>query len=514
MKKITFLLLFVCHFAYTQDFQWVQRPAIDFSSNGDLIGYNTACDASGNVYFAGFKDDAFHYNETMGNSFFNKYSADGILLFEKTFTGHVAVNEMVCDAQGNVVVALSFVASVAIDGTELSSSAQGVHNALFKFDANGQLIWHRQFALNQWSEPEILALATDATGNLYAAYHDFLDSKIEKISIDGTTLMTLSQPHVRMVSSLSVDSQGNIYAAGSCAEWGSDFNGLQLESPFDYNTFLVKYSPEGSPQWVRFIEDITCPKPEVVAVTPDEVYFSSYLFGTPALDDLSTEGPVSMFADFFLAQLNSEGTFQWVREVPGNGMAQPGNRRFLWPGVNGEIVFAGSTRGAINWSDSWNTSSQGTIEDALLLKYDKQGNLLMAQTAGGAANDRIDAICVGPTGAVYTAGLARGTATFGALVFAAQPDQYWPFLARLDHGLLATNVPELKTYGWHPNPATHSLFISGTDNVVAGAVFNALGQKLFEFAADRYNPIDVSALSSGSYLVKSQDGSAFKLIKN
>jgi hypothetical protein len=68
-----------------------------------------------------------------------------------------------------------------------------------------------------------------------------------------------------------------------------------------------------------------------------------------------------------------------------------------------------------------------------------------------------------------------------------------------------------KTFSIYPNPASSILILSGT-NVEQAQVFDVSGKILINQSSGNF--IDVSALSSGVYVVKINDGSTHKFIKN
>ena len=88
-----------------------------------------------------------------------------------------------------------------------------------------------------------------------------------------------------------IDNEGNIYTAGSCANSNSKFANVTVPATFSYNTYVAKYSPTGVYQWVKFVQDITCPDPQVKAKNQDEVYFSSTLTGAYSFDTITAQGP-------------------------------------------------------------------------------------------------------------------------------------------------------------------------------------------------------------------------------
>ena len=155
-------------------------------------------------------------------------------------------------------------------------------------------------------------------------------------------LLTIEQQNVNIISSVSVDNEGYIYTAGSCANANSKFANVTVPATFSYTTYVAKYSPTGVYQWVKYVQDITCPDPQVKAKSQNEVYFSSTLNGAYAFDTIIAEGPTGGY-DFFIAKLNATGNYQWVREIPGTGRAFVGKRNYLNLDTAGNIYFAGST---------------------------------------------------------------------------------------------------------------------------------------------------------------------------
>ena len=145
--------------------------------------------------------------------------------------------------------------------------------------------------------------------------------------------------------------------AGSCSENTATFGGVPFGDDSTYNTYLAKYDATGAAQWVKFVEDITCPFPQVRVGAPDEIYFSGELFGNFAFGSFTAEGP-NFGDDFFLARLDASGTFQWIREVPGQGHVSPGQRTFLDADAAGNVYFTGRMRNTITWSPGQVTEGQ------------------------------------------------------------------------------------------------------------------------------------------------------------
>ncbi len=273
MKKYLYLLLFTAA-ASSQSFQWLNVPPINLSLNPGMVGCSSTVDAGGNTYASGFQDNPYSYGTIFGDVFFNKYDQAGQPGFSKTFTGRVTVYDMAADSEGNIVVAIGYVNFALIE--------QGS-------------------AFNQYR---------------YCKY------RWPQLSRCREWRSRFCGKHARIV-----DTDGNIYAAGSCAEFNANFADVSAPTNLNYNTWIVKYSPDGTYQWVRYIEDITCPHPKVKSDTPQHIYFSSDLYGAYQFGSITAGGPSNNFnGDFFLAKLNADGNFQWVRGLTGMMTLQPMHR--------------------------------------------------------------------------------------------------------------------------------------------------------------------------------------------
>ena len=517
-RTVTLLLLLTGLATAAQEVAWFTQPEIQADTNANNIGYTTACDPAGNVYLAGFKDNAFDYNEVYGDVYYNKYTTDGTLLFSQTFTGKAAVFNIAADSQGNTVLALSYIDEMTIGETTFTQEPNvEPDRIIIKLDADGNVLWHKTLHASGFDFDAVThfnGVTVDANDNVYAAYDNYMYSYITKYSPEGDELATITQQNVNMVSSVAVDTEGNIYGAGSCASEMATYAGVLAGTDITYNTYVVKYSPEGVFQWVRYIDDITCPMPIVLARTPNEVYVSSFLFTNEDIGGIGIEGPGQMFEDFYLAKLNSQGEFQWVREVEGAGKGAPGNRNFAKLDTNGNVYFAGYAGGSIQWAYNITTTVEGfSNNDAFVVKYGPDGQVLFAQNWGSNGLDRVDGITVNNDGEIFISGMVNGAGSFGGFPFESTDWEYKPYLAKLTQPTAGTHNPEAKTAVLYPNPTTDYLNITGLTGTVRGSVMNVMGQKVMDFSTDSSSPVNVALLPEGTYFVTIKGFKASKFIK-
>jgi hypothetical protein len=501
MKKLLlFLLLFSACIASSQNFQWVKTPPITYGLNPDMIGYVNTVDHDQNVYFAGYKESSFLYGaDIMGNLYYNKYDAAGNLLFSNTIVGHATAYEMVADTEGNILMAVGFVSTITIDDITIAVSADGVKPILLKFDADGNLSWYYMPAIENGVVDNFRAVTTDTANYIFIGFDNYSNSYVNRLTPDGNPDMTILQQNVKRLTSITVDTEGNIYTAGSCAENNAIYAGVSVPTSLSYNSYVAKYNAAGAYQWMKYVEDITCSEPKVRANTPDQVYLCSHLYGAFAFDDIIAEGPMSgTFNDFFLGKLNSEGSWQWVREVPGTGVAIPGHRNYLGVDANGNAYIAGSTNGTVNWGNG--VVSTTTSSDAAIIEFSPEGIPLMAKTAGSTSQDRVDNVTASGS-SIVVSGMTRGASAFDAITFAPVDIAFYPFVGKIE-STLGLDHNQMESIRVYPNPAFDVIYFSNITSDIGAAIYNVLGQKVRDVTISADTALDIHELCRGIYLIK------------
>ena len=252
---------------------------------------------------------------------------------------------------------------------------------------------------------------------------------------------------------MAADTSGNIYAAGYQNDTGVYTYGDGVtaqgtaQSPANSvyrNVLLVKYDPDGTPQWARTVSTGTNSScfNSVAVDSAGNVYAAGYQWG----DEIYTYGPGitaqgSMDYPAVLVKYDPSGTAQWAKtfnEERGtssfNAVAIDAYDNIYAAGSQGNsvILVKYDTDGSTEWartvvtdkgSSSFNAlavDSLGNVYAAgsqgnsvILVKYDTNGLTEWKRTEStGKSDSGFNAVAVDPSGNIFAAGSQRGESIY------------------------------------------------------------------------------------------------------
>lgn len=440
---------------HAQNFVWGTSQEIEFDFNPELLNYVTTVNAAGDVYYAGLKTYSNNYNsEAYGDNFFAKYDRFGDQKFFKIFSGDCIVKNITSDLDNNIYVVGSLRSDVTFSpGQTMAFFESGSANTfIVKYSQWGDFIWMKNLTEIYGFSNRINGLCTDINSNVYVAYADNSSAStiIRKFSPDGNELLEIIQTFVSLISSIDVSLDGDIFVAGSCPTSNATFAGVPYNPGFSYATYVVKYNAQGQTQWVKFVEDVTCIEPQVKWSPAGDIYLSGQLTGAHNFGTIPANGPEWVY-DFFLAQMNSDGEFMWVCEVPQTltGDASVGKLSHLDLDFFGNPYITGFTRNDIVWNDDWQTSV--TSRGLVVLAYTSAGDYRWVKTASGALDAQ--AISVFSPDEIYITGTAFGLVQLDDINITAN-SFYFPYLAKIEAVTTGTSIANQvsSSVGIYPNP--------------------------------------------------------------
>jgi hypothetical protein len=165
-------------------------------------------------------------------------------------------------------------------------------------------------------------------------------------------------------------------------------------------------------------------------------------------------------------------TWNWTRDVVCSGTTANSNAFGITTDANGNVFLAGYFQTSVTLGATTRTSVGGN--DALIIKYDTQGNIVWSATGGGTGMDNANCVAVDASGNVYVAGFFTTNATFGSLsITNPNPSYSQIFLAKYDS--LGT-VQWVRTGGGSSNDYAEDLAIDAAGNVYMAGSYQSSTQ--------------------------------------
>jgi len=326
-------------------------------------------------------------------------------------TGDIGPNSVAVDASGNIYMAGDFDYPTITFGSITLTNNDNSDIFLVKYDVNGNVLWAKTAGgTSQWDD--LNSIAVDLSGNVYvvgtfnSAIFTFGSITLTKTSTNGESDDDVfvakydSNGNVLWAKSAGGNSwdeawnvvvdntSGSVYVIGDFGSPSITFGSYTLtNTTTGCGNFIVKYNSNGNVLWA----------------------INSSFEGI-ALDALGNFYTMSSSNDqSFLCKYDASGNQLWSKNAGGTGYYCDN----LVLDVSGNIYMVADfdsptiTFGSIKLTNNGNA-------DILLVKYDANGNILWAKSAGGTGPDYPNSLVVAASGNVYIGGIFDSPSlTFG-----------------------------------------------------------------------------------------------------
>jgi hypothetical protein len=250
-------------------------------ANTDLtnVSYSNAVavDADGSVYMGGFfSTPTLVFDEIVltksnthlnsNNMFIVKYTSDGQALWAKSagsvYENVTSIQTIITDAQHNVYASGFFSNTVSFGAIELQTLTGGSKIFTVKYDNAGNELWVRR-----------------------------------PISPDG----------FNCIQSSGMDSEGNLYVAGTTSTDLVFHGGIMLDVEEEGGFFVARYNPDGNAVWAKASGGVDANADVAITCFDDETVYIAGTFSEPSLHFDATELiKTSGNHDRFIAKLHHE----------------------------------------------------------------------------------------------------------------------------------------------------------------------------------------------------------------
>ncbi len=333
-----------------------------------------------------------------GDFFILKMHANGDFAWAQVLGGSGAdeVHDLVIDREGNVFVTGTFSGTADFDAgsatNNLTASAAENH-FLLKLDSEGNYLWAKNFE-SQFTSPNIELCVDHHNNVLFTGYF-----------------------------------QGNF-------DFDPGAGTANASSPEPVDLFVSKYSNTGEYIWAKtFGGSIHQIGMDIAIDSNDNVFVAGTFFDTVDFDP----GPSEALAisngdrDCFLLKLDAAGNYAWMKYFGSEGIDDEGRAVALDP--LGNVWFSGSFTDTVYIDNVQLISTQLSLRDAFLAKYDNDGNLLRAQSFGGPGLETVIEMETDAESNCFISGSFKGTPDFdpgsGNYTIVAEGDED-AFLLKLD----------------------------------------------------------------------------------
>jgi hypothetical protein len=477
--------MFIVKYNATGNALWAKSHGGTFSDEA----YSVSTDTSGNIYVTGsfYSPSITFGSDTLINTFAGssdlfivKYDAQGNVLWAKGAGGASAdiARSVTTDASGNIYVTGYFSSpSVTFGSTTLMNTTNTYDIFIVKYDAGGNVLWAKSAGGGGWDQP--MSVTADAWGN---------------ITVVG-------------------------YFGSFSIPFGFDtlINANPNTTGYSTDMFIVKYDASGNVLWAESAGGIFGDVASSVTVDSSGNSYVAGSFSSPAIafgsDTLTNSSGAGL--DLFIVKYDVSGNVLWAKSVTSFGsdyaysIAADASGNIIVAGVFVDYTF---TFGSITLI---NANAMGG-DDVFIVKYDAGGNVLWAESAGGLGSDYAISITVDPSGNAYLAGYFHSsTITFGSTTLTnaavGNPDI---FLAKLSSftGIEENNFENTVTI--YPNPSDGKFRIESETKINEIEIMNVVGEKIYSSILNNHSSIITLDSRNGIYFLQliTEQGMATKKI--
>lgn len=213
-------------------------------------------------------------------------------------------------------------------------------------------------------------------------------------------------------AALASDASGHVFATGYFQNTNIIGNHTLVAPKNARNIFLARYDAAGLPQWaLQAGGEKTDTATGLATDAQGNVYLTGYFNSSnAAFGPYTLTNATPSYTDLFLAKCNSEGAIQWALSATGT---DDDASRAIAVDAEGNVLIVGDFESpTLTLAGQVITNVGGG--DVLVAKFNPQGQLLWARSAGYSAINNGNAVAVDAAGNVYIAGEIWGTTRFGA----------------------------------------------------------------------------------------------------
>jgi hypothetical protein len=213
----------------------------------------------------------------------------------------------------------------------------------------------------------------------------------------------------------SCDKRGNVFVAGWFSSSSVSFaSNILMNAGNSKDVFIAKYDSLGNVIWAKSAggnadDEATSVASDTSGNTYVVGYFESptITFGSTTLTNASVD------ADIFIVKYDTVGNVLWAKRF---GASNTDLAYSVCTDVSGKVYMTGYFMGPSITFGSTTLTSAG-FTDMYLVKFDSNGNVVLAKRAGGSDSDDVgSSVCIDTSGNIYVTGFFYSSSmSFGSV---------------------------------------------------------------------------------------------------
>jgi hypothetical protein len=206
--------------------------------------------------------------------------------------------------------------------------------------------------------------------------------------------------------SITIDNTGNLFITGGFTSPTLKFDSITIKNSLlagANDIYIAKLTSAGNAIWVRKFSGKYDDKANSICCDHfGNAYITGWfcserlIYGTDTTVNISGGG----LSDIFLSKFDPEGNMKWIRSAQGHGNDYSYG---ITTDNNNDVYVTGGSGSAAMTFNGISISNIG-FEKIFIAKYSESGNLLWAQSVGGSSNEEGTAITTDTRNNVYITG--------------------------------------------------------------------------------------------------------------
>jgi len=491
-KQILVIVAFMTfiNLSFTQTPNWIWAKSA-YGTTDDFANCITI-DVSGNVIIAGtFASPVLSLDsislanaDITGNSldvFLAKYNANGNVLWAKSADGDDddEVTSIAFDNSGNIYVTGIFYGnSITFDTITLTNMNSGYGcDYLTKYDTNGNVIWAKN--MGSPTNIYIAAVRTDNLGNIYLAGNlksstitfDTIvlsnvggsDLFIAKYNAMGNVIWAKStvESNTIGVYNFTIDILGNIYLSGGLNGISANFGSTTLTNtnPGTDDVFLVKYDSNANIVWAKSAGGTDLDDVYSIAVDNSGNSFITGYFDSPTMtfDSIIISNIGYGYGTDDIFLAKYDSNGNVLWAKSAGGIDQDGAICVVADTMGNSFIAGDYNSQTINFGSVFLTNSALSTYDMFVAKYDANGNTLWVKTAAGIFDEYDFSLALDAFGYIYCTGWFASPQLTIGSSSLINHGGFDVFLAKLGIGTGINELSNSLGISIFPNPANNNI---------------------------------------------------------